>query len=153
MPQTPEEDSSLHLFDEVVAAFNKHGVDYMVIGGFAVIYHGHVRTTEDLDLFVRRSRENVAKVIAALDEVSGGELKLAPEVFTEGKGVLLGEAPLRIDVLSQIAGVDFDSAWGRRETDRFGPETVCYLSREDLIANKRAAGRPQDLVDVAELDK
>lgn len=153
MPGTPEEDPSLHLFDEVVAAFNKHGVDYMVVGGFAVIYHGHVRTTEDLDLFVRRSRENASKVIAALDEVSGGELMLAPEVFTEGKGVLLGEAPLRIDVLSQIAGVDFDSAWGRRETDRFGPATVCYLGREDLIANKRAAGRPQDLVDAAELDK
>lgn len=84
--------------------------------------------------------------------MSGGELRLSPDVFTAGKGVLLGEAPLRVDVLSQISGVEFDEAWARRETDRFGPATVEFIGREHLVANKRAAGRPQDLDDVRELE-
>jgi predicted nucleotidyltransferase len=145
------DDSGLPLFDEVVAAFKKHQVEFMIIGGFAVVYHGHVRATEDLDLFIRRTEENARKAVAALKELSQGELDLTPDVFTAGKGVLIGERPLRVDILAEIAGVTFDDAWERRQTDFFGPAEVHFISREDLIANKRAAGRPKDLDDARAL--
>ncbi len=147
-----EEESGLHIYDEVVAALIAHQVEFMVIGGFAVIYHGHVRATQDLDVFIRGSEENAKRTVAAVKDVSRGELDLSPEVFTAGKGVLLGEPPLRVDILSRIAGVEFEEAWARRETDRFGPATVNYISREHLIANKRAAGRPRDIDDARELE-
>lgn len=153
MPQSARDESGLPLYDEVVAVLNKHGVDFMLIGGFAVVYHGHVRATEDLDLFIRRSEENAKKAVAALKELSRGELDLSADVFTAGKGVLIGEVPLRVDILSRIEGVDFEQAWPRSRTDLFGAATVHYISREDLIANKRATGRPQDLDDARELER
>jgi hypothetical protein len=78
---------------------------------------------------------------------------VSPRDFIAAKGVLVGEAPLRVDVLAEIAGVAFEEAWAKREKDRFGPASVDFISREHLIANKRATGRPRDLDDVRELSK
>lgn len=152
MSGNPEDDSGLHIYDKIVAAFDKHQVDFLIIGGFAVIYHGHVRATQDLDLFIGATEDNAKKAVAALKEVSLGELDFSPDVFTKGKGVLIGERPLRVDILSKISGVTFEEAWPHRKADLFGPATVNFISRDDLIANKRATGRPQDNDDVRELE-
>lgn len=152
MSSEPPEPAELDDFDRIVASLNRHRVDFMIIGGFAVVYHGHMRTTKDLDLFVRRSEENARRTVAALEEVGFGSPEMTPEVFTADNGISLGTAPLQVDVMSNLRGVDFDGAWARRETGAFGRETVNYISREDLIMNKRAAGRPVDLDDVRELE-
>ncbi len=152
MSRSPEETDSADDFDRIIASLNKHQVDFMIIGGFAVVYHGHMRATKDLDLYIRRTEENAKKTIAALAEVSFGSPEMTPEVFTADNGISLGTRPLQIDVMSNLRGIDFNQAWARRESGSFGRETVNYISREDLIANKRAAGRPIDLDDARELE-
>ncbi len=139
-------------FDAVVASLNKHDVDFMIVGGWAVIYHGHVRMTEDLDIYIRPSEDNAKKTIAALEAVGAGCPELRPEVFTWENGVSLGEPPVMIDVISKLPGVDFEKAWSRRVSDAFGLETVNYISREDLISNKRAVARPRDIQDAQALE-
>ncbi len=139
-------------FDRIVASLNKHGVDFMIVGGFAVVYHGHSRMTKDLDIYVRRTGENARRVIAALEEIGFGSPEMTPEVFTADNGISLGARPLQVDVMSNLKGVDFEEAWSRRKTDSFGVATVNYISREDLIRNKHASGRPIDLDDARALE-
>lgn len=153
MTQAPEDAPSFDDFDRIVASLNKHKVDFMIIGGLAVVYHGHVRNTKDLDLFIRRTEENAKRTVAALEEVGFGSPEMTPEVFIGDNGISLGTRPLQVDIMSNLRGVDFDEAWSRRESSRFSMETVNYISREDLIVNKRAAGRPLDLDDARELEK
>lgn len=152
MSQSPQEASEPDAFDRIVAALNRHGVDFMVIGGWAVVFYGHVRMTEDLDLYVRPTEDNAKRVVAALEEAGGACPELRPEVFTRDNGISLGDAPVKVDILSKLPGVDFDQAWSRRQTGPFGAETVHFISREDLIRNKRAVARPKDLLDVQELE-
>jgi len=150
----PAEDlnSGLHVYDKVIAAFIDHHVDFMLVGGYAVIYHGYVRATEDLDLFIRPTEDNAKKAVAALKALSEGELDYSPDVFTKGKGVSLGERPVRIDILSQIDGITYEQASKNTKPDAFGPATVHFISQDDLLVNKRAAGRPRDRNDVLELE-
>lgn len=138
--------------DLVVSSLNKHQVEFLIVGGYAVVYHGHVRNTQDLDLFVRPTAENARRTVAALEEAGFASPDLKPEVFTADNGISLGEPPVRVDVLSRLPGVEFDDAWNRRETSVFGAEAANYISREDLIKNKRAVGRPRDLDDVRVLE-
>lgn len=145
-------DADLDDFDRIVASFNKHQVEFMIIGGWAVVYHGHVRETEDLDIFIRRTEENAKKAVAALEDIGGGCPELTPEVFIHDNGISLGEAPVKVDVLSNLPGVDFQESWSRCESGPFGEETVKFISREDLIANKRKVARPKDLDDARELE-
>lgn len=152
MTQTPEEVPSFDDFDRIVASLNKHQVDFMIIGGFAVVYHGHVRNTKDLDIFIRRTEDNAKRAVAALEEAGFASPEMTPEVFTADNGISLGTRPLQIDIMSNLRGVDFDGVWSRREAGPFNREAVNYISREDLIANKRAAGRPLDLDDARELE-
>ena len=152
MSQNSQEASSSDDFDRIVASLNRHHVDFMIIGGFAVVYHGHMRATKNLDLYIRRTEENAKRAVAALEEVGFGSPTMTPEVFTADNGISLGARPLQIDVMSNLRGIVFDEAWARRETGSFGRETVNYISREDLISNKRAAGRPVDLDDARELE-
>lgn len=152
MPRNSDDPADLDEFDRVVAALNSHRVEFMIIGGFAVVYHGHVRATEDLDIFVRPTEENAKRTVSALEAIGFGCPELSPEVFTADNGISLGEAPVKVDVISHLPGVSFEDAWTRRETSVFGAEAANYISREDLIRNKRAAGRPRDLDDARELE-
>ena len=152
MSPSPQEASEPDVFDRIVAALNRHRVDFMVIGGWAVVYYGHVRMTEDLDLYIRPSEDNAKRAVAALEDAGGACPELRPEVFTRDNGISLGDAPVKVDILSKLPGVDFEQAWSRRQTGSFGAETVNFISREDLIRNKRAVARPKDLLDVQELE-
>jgi hypothetical protein len=148
----PREASGLDDFDRIVISLNNHQVDFMIIGGYAVVYHGHVRNTQDLDLYVRPTEENARRTVAALQEAGFSSPELTPGVFTTDNGISLGEEPVKVDIISHLPGVVFEEAWSRRESSVFGPEIVNYISRKDLIANKRAVGRPRDLDDVRELE-
>lgn len=152
MTDRPAESSGLDDFDVIVAALNRRGAEYMIIGGFAVVFHGYVRATEDMDLFVRPTEENARRVVAALEDAGFGCPELTAGVFTADNGISIGEAPVTVDILARLPGVSFEEAWGRRETGAFGAETACFISREDLIKNKRAVGRPRDMDDVRELE-
>lgn len=139
-------------FKELFASLNAHGVKALVVGGHAFAYHARPRYTKDLDVWIEPTEENSERLLRALEQFGFGGLGLAIEDFTRpGRFVQLGYPPNRIDLLTSIPGVTFEEAWGRRVEDLFEEETVAYLSLEDLLRNKEAAGRPQDLADVAVL--
>lgn len=138
---------------ELLALLIARRVDFLVAGGHAVAFHGYPRFTEDLDLFVRATPENGARILAALEAFGFGGLGLTVDDFTADDRVIqLGRAPNRVDLLTHLWGVDFDEAWSRRVEASLDSIPVAMLGRADLMRNKRATGRPQDLADVAALE-
>ena len=139
-------------FRDLIAEFNAHNVEFLVVGAHALAAHGHVRATEDLDVWVRPDRENAKRVLEAL-RAFGAPLHDLTEKDLTTPGVVfqIGVAPLRIDVLTAIDGVDFAEAWPSRLVAKFADQTIAVLSKEHLIKNKRAVGRTQDLADVERL--
>lgn len=139
-------------FREFVGSFIGHEVRFLLIGGYALAAHGLPRATGDLDTWVWLDRDNASKIVAALDEFGFGSLGLSVDDFVEPEIVVqLGYPPHRIDIITSIDGVDFDDAWERRMMVNVGGVEVPIIGREELILNKIAAGRPQDLADVARL--
>ena len=139
-------------FKELLAEFNAHDVDYLIVGAHALAAHGIVRATKDMDVWVNPTVENAKRVMRAI--VSFGaplhDLSLN-DLATKGIVFQIGVAPARIDILTSISGVTFEEAWPSRIAMSIGELTVPILGREMLVRNKRAAGRPRDLADVAEL--
>lgn len=139
---------------EFVGLLNSHGVEYLIVGGHAVAYHGYPRYTGDLDVFVRRSDENAAKLIALLIDFGFGALDLDATAFTEPDTVVqLGHPPNRVDLITQISGVEFGDAWETRVDALLDGIPVPMLGRNELLANKRASGRAKDLADLRELEE
>jgi hypothetical protein len=127
-------------------------VDFLVIGGYAVAYHGYIRATMDLDLFYRGSQANVARLRRSLGDfglpVSAEEMTV---LAAPGNIIRMGVPPVRIELTNQITGVSFQRAWANRVEGSYGRNRVSFIALDDLLCNKRAAGRPKDLLDVAEL--
>jgi hypothetical protein len=139
---------------ELLELFRSHGVEFLVAGGHAVAFHGRPRLTEDLDLFVRPDAQNGQRIVDALKAFGFGSLELSAQDFTADDRVIqLGRAPNRVDLLTRLYGVEFAAAWSRRVAARMGDVEVSMLSREDLIANKRATGRTQDIADAEFLER
>jgi hypothetical protein len=138
-------------FRDLLAEFNAHGVEYLVVGAHALAAHGHVRATKDLD--VRPAGDNAGRVLAAL-RAFGAPLHDLTEADLGAPGLVfqIGVAPLRIDIMTSIDGVSFAEAWPERLLTRFADQPVAVLSREHLIKNKRATGRTQDAADVERLE-
>ena len=127
----------------------KHEVRFLIVGGYAVAAHGHPRLTKDLDVWVWVDPENATRMVAALDEFGFGSLGLTAEDFSEqGRLLQLGYPPNRIDVLTGIAGVDFETCWDRRAEILLDSLKVPFIGLEDLETNKLATGRTQDVADV-----
>jgi len=141
-------------FRDLLAEFNAKQVEYLVVGGHALAAHGLVRATKDLDVWVRPHPSNAARAIAAL-ATFGAPLQDLTESDLAAAGTIfqIGVPPIRIDVITSIDGVTFDEAWPARIEASFVDQTVTVLSRADLIRNKRAAGRAQDLLDVEWLER
>ena len=141
-------------FRDLLAAFNAHGVEYLVVGAHALAAHGHVRATKDLDVWVRPSADNAPRVLNALRGF-GAPLHDLVEEDLARPGVVfqIGVPPMRIDVITAIDGVEFADAWPARLDASLGDLPVPVLSRKHLIANKKAAGRLQDLADVERLEQ
>jgi hypothetical protein len=144
-------------FKELLSTFNAHNVKYLIVGGYAVGIHAQPRATKDLDLFIRPEIENAEAVYKALAAFGAPLEGLKPEDFLDQNGFFrMGNPPAMIEVLPAIKGVDFDAAWERRVEDIIDPASglkAYYISSQDLITNKLAFGRPQDLADVDAIRK
>jgi hypothetical protein len=139
-------------FRDLFAALNDATARYLMVGGYAVAFHGQPRFTKDLDIWVDATPENAARVLKALKDFGAPLLNLTETELSEPDWVFqIGVEPNRIDLMTSVDGVVFEEAWTRHEVGSYGGETVPVISRLDLIANKRAAGRPQDLIDVDRL--
>jgi hypothetical protein len=140
-------------FRDLLAEFNAHGVEFLVVGAHALAAHGLVRATKDLDVWVRPDASNAQRVIASL-KAFGAPLHdlTADDLARPGLIFQIGIEPIRIDVINRIDGVTFDEAWPDRMQARFADQSAPVLSRHHLIQNKRAAGREQDLLDVKWLE-
>ena len=140
-------------FSEFVASFAAHDVRYLIVGGYALGAHGLPRATGDLDAWIWANPVNAQRVLTALEDFGFGGLGITERDFDSCDSIVqLGYPPYRIDIITAIDGADFDTAWSRRiELDLDGIR-VPFIGRADLIANKRAAGRPQDIADVLRLE-
>lgn len=137
---------------DLLRAFNDQGVKYLVVGGYAFGAHAEPRATKDLDLFIRSDKENCQAVFRALAQYGAPLTGLTPSDFMDGSAFQIGQPPARIDLLQQIDGVGFDEAWKNRvEGVIDGEVRVSIISRTDMIRNKLASGREQDMLDVKTL--
>lgn len=139
---------------ELCSSLNAHRVEYLLVGGQAVIAHGYPRLTKQLDLGVRPTAANGARVLAALVAFGAAPVDLNPTQFEDPRTLLmLGREPFRVDILTNIPGVTFDEAWGSRLYVTLDEVELPVIGKAHLIKNKRAVGRLQDLADAEELEK
>jgi len=140
-------------FKEFIESLNANLVRYLVVGGYAVAFHGHPRYTKDLDVWVECSRENAQALIRALAQFGMGSLGLSEEDFIIPDQVIqLGYPPNRIDILASIPGVDFSECYARRVEISLDGVNVNFIDLEHLRQNKKASGRIQDLADLENLE-
>ena len=138
---------------ELLRGLNDASVKYLVVGAHALGAYGAPRATGDLDIWIERSAENAARVYRALAEFGAPLGDLSVRDFQSDDLILaIGTQPLRIDIITDIDAVIFEEAWQRRIEDNLFGVPVPFIGRDDFIRNKRAAGRPKDLADVAALE-
>ena len=141
-------------FSDLFAALNDAEVSYLLVGAHAVAFHAEPRYTKDLDIWVEPTSENAARVIEALRLFGAPLAGVAESDFSQpGVTLQIGVAPNRIDLATAIDGVAFAEAWPRRVESEYGTHRIWVIGRTDLATNKRAAGRPQDLLDLDLLAK
>jgi len=134
---------------EILRALNDHGVEYLIVGGYAFGVHAEPRATKDLDIFIRSDGENSKAVFHAPAQYGAPLQDLTPSDFMDGTTFQIGQPPARIDILQHIDGISFEEAWERRiEGVIDGEIRAAVISRDDLIRNKLATGREQDILDV-----
>ena len=143
---TPFNTEHIDDYEDLIAVFNKHQVEYMIIGAYAVGHYGYLRATEDIDLFVSPRPENAKKVAAALKDFGGVEVN--PAEIKEKTMIELGLKPNGLHIMTDITGVTWEKAWASREQSVFGDQPAPFLSKECLIANKRATARGKDSIDL-----
>ncbi len=148
MPKSEADD-----FAELVEAFNKNKVEFVIVGAHAVAFHGYARGTKDLDLLIRPTPENISRVVAALKDFGVESLGLAEADFTPENVIQLGVPPNRVDLLAAISGVETDKVWRTRVKGEYQGRPAEYISRACLLQNKKSAGRRQDLLDIEKLKK
>jgi hypothetical protein len=136
-------------FVEMLAALSAAGARFLIVGAHALAAHGTPRATGDLDIWIQATPENAARVLQALKTFGAALFDLSVDDLSRPDTVFqIGLPPSRIDVLTSISGVDFDDAWPRRLEISVGDLAVPVIGRSDFIANKKASGRPKDLLDI-----
>jgi hypothetical protein len=141
-------------FKEFFASLNDHCTRYLIIGGVAYNHYAPPRATKDIDVWVGPEAANVQCLIRALSDFGFPTDELSPEALSvEDRVLMLGRVPNRIDVLTRVAGLDWEPCWKRRVESDYGGTPVAVLALSDLVAAKRAAGRPQDVVDAEKLSE
>ena len=141
-------------FKEFIVLLNEHQVKYLVVGGYAVNYHGYPRYTRDIDFWIWLDSNNIDRLLDALHAFGFGSLGLSLEDFSNPNSIIqLGHEPFRIDLMMQIDGVHFGEAFERREERKLEGVKVNFIALPDLIESKKAAGRFKDLADAEELNK
>ncbi|HEX7957725.1 MAG TPA: nucleotidyltransferase [Pyrinomonadaceae bacterium] len=141
-------------FRDMLSCLNGEGVDFIIVGAYALAAHGLPRATGDIDIWLRNSPDNARKILHALAKFGAPTSDLTEEDLTATNFVIqLGVEPCRIDLLTGIDGVGFEEAWGDKVGLDVGGLEVFVLSKANLLRNKRAAGRDKDLGDIAWLEK
>lgn len=139
-------------FKEFLRLLNVHRVEYLLIGGYAVGYHGYPRATQDMDIWIAIHPNNAERVVAALHEFGFEMSELSPELFLQHDNIVrMGVPPLRIEIITAISGVQFEECFRNRITDTISGVTVNLIDLPHLKINKKASGRHKDLDDLEHL--
>ena len=139
-------------FRDLLALFNAHKVDYLIVGAHALAYHGVPRYTGDMDILVRPDPENARRILKALGEFGFGSVGLTAEDFTlPDKMIQLGVAPVRMDIVTSITGVSWEEAAAGRVQGNYGDIVVYFIGRKEFIRNKQALGSKKDQADLEAL--
>ncbi|MBN2035156.1 MAG: nucleotidyltransferase [Chitinispirillaceae bacterium] len=137
---------------EFFRLLNANNVEYVIVGGYAVAFHGFVRATKDIDVLFNATPENIRRLMAALTSFGIAESILHPDDFSDpGRIQRIGNPPMMIELINAIGGVTFEEVWSKRISGRYGDIEVPFLSREHLLISKKYANRPQDQRDIDEL--
>lgn len=135
-------------FDEFIECLTAHGVEFVVVGAYALAFHGAPRFTGDLDILIQPTRDNAAKLLTAITAF-GSDIDLTPEAVADHRKMIqMGVPPVQLRVMSSISGVSWDDAWADRVQGPLGRPTVAFLGRDTFVRNKQAAGRLKDLADI-----
>jgi len=139
-------------FRELLALLNKQAVEYLIVGDYALAFHGAPRFTGDIDILVRPEPQNAARILDALHEFGFGSLGLTEEDFSTPHNVAqLGTPPVRVDLVTSLTGVSWDDAAAAKSPGSYGDVSVFFIGQKEFIANKRAMGRKKDLADIEAL--
>lgn len=139
-------------FRDLLALLNEHEVEYLIVGGYALAFHGAPRFTGDIDVFVRPEPQNAKRILNALADFGFPFSDLSLDDFqSPDKVVQLGVPPVRVDLITSISGVSWEEAQAHKEPGLFGDVPVSYIGRTEFVANKRASARKKDLADLEAL--
>jgi hypothetical protein len=136
-------------FDEFIGSLIAHGVEFLIVGAYALAFHGAPRYTGDIDILIRPTLDNASRTLAAIAAFGFPTSDLTVNDLIDSRRMLeMGVEPVQIHVMSSISGVLWDEAWASRAVGLCGRHEVAFIGREAFLRNKRAAGRPKDLADV-----
>ncbi len=139
-------------FRDLLELFNKHHVEFLLVGGYALAFYGAPRYTGDMDIFVHISFQNATRIMAALKELGFGSVGLREEDFQEENMVVqLDVPPVRVDIVTSLTGISWEEAYSNRLPGKYGDVSVFYIGRDQFISNKKAMGRKKDLADLEAL--
>ena len=139
-------------FRDLLELLNAHKVEYLIVGAYALAFHGAPRYTGDMDIYVRPNPGNAQRIMAALNDFGFGSAELSATDFeAEDRVVQLGFPPVRVDIVTSITGVSWEEAASGRIAGKYGDVFVYYIGRQQFISNKRALGRKKDLADLEAL--
>ena len=136
-------------FKELFELFNEQRVEYMIVGGYALAFHGAPRYTGDMDIYVKADSANANRVMEALKKFGFGSADLTPNDFMQqDKVIQIGVPPVRIDIMTSITGVTCEEAFSEKVKGKYDDTEVYYISRDYFILNKKAIGRKRDIADL-----
>jgi hypothetical protein len=138
-------------FKELLKTFNEHAVKYLIVGGYAVMKYSEPRFTKDLDVWVEASAENAESVFQSLKSFGSPLEGLTAADFAQDGFYQMGRPPVRVDILMSISGVEFQKAWENKVQTDFDCVPAYFIGLTDLIQNKKASGRLQDLADIEKM--
>jgi hypothetical protein len=139
-------------FKEFLKLLNAHRVEYLLVGGYAVAWHGYARTTADMDIWISPTPENARRIVQVLREFGFSPREMKPEIFLEkGRIIRMGMPPVRIEILTDVSGVRFDECYAARRVATLDAVKVNLISLTHLKRNKKASGRHKDLDDLENL--
>jgi hypothetical protein len=141
-------------FEELLKLLEEHKVEYLIVGGYAVAFHGYPRFTKDMDIYYNISAINIQRLQKALEKFGFTTKDLPSELFnSKGTIITFGTEPVRVDIINEISGVAFNNAWEKRVRGKYGTIEVNFINKSDLIKNKTSTSRLQDKADAEKLSE
>jgi hypothetical protein len=141
-------------FEELLKLLEEQKVEYLIVGGYAVAFHGYPRFTKDIDIFYNISATNIQRLQKALEKFGFTTKDLPSELFnSKGNIITFGTEPVRVDIINEISGVEFNNAWKERVRGKYGTIEVNFINKSDLIKNKTSTPRLQDKADAEKLSE